>query len=312
MILAMHTYSQEDDQLLVSEIKRSTIITQPSTLHVGFFKLGTVCSYILIDKMFNDDGQKVYMMGNGWGTKSMYSIDLLYGVTNRFQVLASLPYVRNKMYYSNIVTIPMLQTELRNGSELQGKGIGDLDLGLDYQIIEGSKTKPSLVSKLTITIPTGEENPTNINSDSSKWDLPTGAGEVAVALGFVYRKIIYPLSYTFNGSFKYYFEGKKQMFPDEDPVSFKSGNFYSAGASFNFLLNDWIAIQNDCYFNYFEPSKVYYDPVMEGNSSWSLLYIPEVNFQFKKFRFVQGVSIEVAGKNGGADPTFILIAQYIF
>jgi hypothetical protein len=312
ILFAFTAKSQEDDLLLVSEIKQSTVITEPATLHKGFFKLGTVSSFIFIDKLYDENAKKVYMMGNGWMTESMHTLDLFYGITNRFQVLVSVPYMRRKVYYSNLTIIPVLDQSERFGSELKGNGLGDAELGLDYQIIEGSKTKPSLVSHLTLTFPSGEKNYTNYNSDSSLFDFPTGAGEIAVNLGLRYRKIIYPFSYSFNGSYKYYFKGKKTINIWEDETEFKSGGMISLGGSFNFLLNDWIAIQNELYFHHFEKSKYYYDPIEYGNSSWSVSYIPEVHFQFRKFRFVQGVMLNLIGKNSGADPTFILIAQYIF
>ena len=54
LILADIAYSQEEDKLLVAEIKQSTVVTQPATLNKGFFLIGSVFTYTMVDKVFSD------------------------------------------------------------------------------------------------------------------------------------------------------------------------------------------------------------------------------------------------------------------
>ncbi len=311
ILLVNSVYSQEDDQLLVTEIKQSTVITQPATLKKGFFKLGTSLAFGLADKIFNEDGKKEFVMENGWAKSSTYSLDMMYGLTNRLELSLSVPYERSSYYYSSIYTFPIEESSLTSKFKLKGSGLGDISFGVNYQLIEGSKTKASLVTRLTGTFPTGEKNPTNVN-DNWEYDLPTGSGETTLALDLVYRKIAYPYSFSLYGTFKMSLGGEKIIRVGEDPVEFKSGNFIYAGGTFNFLLNDWIAVQNDLFFVYRQADTYEGETAAYGQNSNGLHYMPNISFQFKKFRFVEGVIIPIKGKSITADPQFILVAQYIF
>ena len=141
---------------------------------------------------------------------------------------------------------------------------------------------------------------------------PTGGGETVLRLELIYRKISYPYSYSFYGKLKYSFGGKKVMLPYENSIFFRSGNYYEAGGNFNFLLNDWIAIQNDLSFVYKHADKYNGETAQMTLNQMGIWYIPNINFQFKKFRLVQGVSIVLFGKTMPADPQYEIDLQYIF
>jgi hypothetical protein len=311
LILADITYSQEEDKLLIAEIKQSTVVTQPATLNKGFFLLGSIFTYTTSDKVFSTNGKKEYETGNGWGKYSTEYLHFQYGLTNRIELAFALPYKIISLSYSIISEIPVIDTTLTTKVKLQGKGIGDIEFGIYYQIIKGSKTKPSLVSKLSATFPTGEKNPTNIKG-RLEYDMPTGSGEPTLALELIYRKTTYPYSYSFYGLFRYSFGGEKVMVPYENPVSFKSGNYYNAGGNFNFLLNDWIALQNDLFFTYQRNNRFYGETANTEITQYALFYNPNISFQFKKFRLVQGVLIPLFGKTTTADPQYNIDLQYIF
>ncbi len=311
LILSDIAYSQEEDKLLIAEIKQSTVITQPATLNKGFFLLGSVFTYTTSNKVFSTKGKKEYEIGNGWGKYSTEYLHFQYGLTNRIELAFVLPYKIITLSYSTISEIPIIDTSLITKVKLQGNGIGDIEFGIYYQIIKGSKTKPSLVSKLSATFPTGEKNPTNIKG-RLEYDLPTGSGEATLALELIYRKITYPYSYSFYGLFKYSFGGEKVMVPYENPVSFKSGNYYNAGGNFNFLLNDWIALQNDLIFFYQRNNRFFGETSNTEITQYALFYYPNISFQFKKFRLVQGVLIPLYGNTTTADPQYNIDLQYIF
>jgi hypothetical protein len=304
-------YSQEEDKLLVSEIKQSTVITQPATLNKGFFLLGSVFTYTVGDKMFSDKGKKDYAIQNLWAKYSTEYLHFQYGLTNRIELAFALPYKLTSISFSRIEENRFDATETRYKYKLKGKGIGDMEFDISYQLIKGSKTKPSLVSKLDATFPTGEKNPTNIKGPW-EYDLATGNGETTLALELIYRKITYPYSYSFYGAFKYSFGGKKIMSAYENSISFKSGNYYNMGGNFNFLLNDWIAVQNDLLIAYQRANKYYGETAFVGINAYTIFYNPNISFQFKKFRLVQGVLLPLFGKSSIADPQYNIDFQYIF
>lgn len=303
--------AQEDDVLLVKEIKQSTIVSEPATLKKGFVKLGNSFAYSVVDKIFTNDKERQFITDNGWAKTSTYSLFADYGLTNRIELSLNVPYERSSMFYSSIIETPLFQTATSSDFKLKGQGIGDIQLGIHYQIIEGSKIKPSLTSKLIITLPTGEKNPTNI-SDTWEYDLPTGYGVTSFSFDLAWRKITYPYSYSFYSTYKFSLRGKKKLRVYEEPTEFKPGSFIQIGGRFDFLLNDWIAIANDLFFVR-AGEEEYYDPTDAfGTKAWGISYLPNLHFQFKKFRFAQGVIIPLLGKSTGADPTFILIGHYIF
>ncbi len=311
IVLTNVACSQEEDKLLVSEIKQSTVITQPATLSKGFFLIGAGFTYTMADKNFSDNFKKVYAADNVSARNSIEFLTFRFGLTNRIELALDLPYRILSMSGSVITEVPLVDTSITAKLRLKGHGIGDIEFGISCQMIEGSKTKPSLVSKLSAVIPTGEKNLTNIKEDG-EYDLPTGGGEAALNLELIFRKIFYPYSYSFHGRFKYSFGGVKIMSPNEDPISFRSGNYYEAGGNFNFLLNDWIAIQNDLSFMYKNADKSDGETIMLKVNSMAITYFPTVNFQFKKFRLSQGINIHLIGKSIPADPQYEIDLQYIF
>jgi len=311
IIIANVAYSQEEDKLLVSEIKQSTVITQHATLNKGFFLLGSVFTYTVGDKMFSDNGKKDYAPENSWAKYSTEYLHFQFGLTNRIELAFALPYKITSISKSVIWEFPTIDSSITEKYKSKGKGIGDIEFGIYYQLIEGSKTKPSLVCKLSATFPTGEKNPTNIKGPW-EYDMPNGSGEATLALELIYRKITYPYSYSFSGAFKYSFGGEKIMFPYENSISFKSGNYYEVGGNFNFLLNDWIAVQNDLLLFYQRANKYYGETANVGITQYGIFYNPNISFQFKKFRLVQGVLIPFFGKTMPADPQYNIDLQYIF
>ncbi|MFO7622433.1 MAG: hypothetical protein R6W81_14415 [Bacteroidales bacterium] len=304
-------HPQEEDRLLVAEIKQSTVITEPATLIKGFFKLGAILTYTADDKLFTENWKKDYEPENGSGKYSTEYLHFHYGLTNRIELAIALPFVIKSMTCSIIDETPVNDSTMRTQYKSTGRGLGDIEFGIYYQLLEGSKTKPSLVSKLSMTFPTGKKNPTNIR-EILEYNYPTGKGETSVYLELIYRKITYPYSYSFYGLFQYSFGGEKIMLPYENPISFRSGNLYQAGGNFNFLLNDWIAVQNDLLLIYRQSDEYKGETAMASFSQTGICYNPNISFQFKKFRLAQGVFIPLFGRYFPANPQYNIDLQYIF
>jgi len=304
-------YSQEEDRLLVAEIKQSTVITEPATLRKGFFKLGAIFTYTADDRLFTENCKKEYEPENGWGSYSTEYLLLSYGLTNRLELSLALPYVIKTITYSIIDETPVNDSTMRTQYKSRGNGLGDIEFGISYQLLEGTNAKPSLVSKLSVAFPTGQKNPANIR-EIFEYDYPTGKGETSVYLELTYRKITYPYSYSFYGLFQYSFGGEKVMLPYENSIPFRSGNSYQAGGSFNFLLNDWIAVRNDLLFVYRQADEYKGETAMTTFPQTGICYNPNISFQFRKFRLAQGVFIPLFGRYFPANPQYNLDLQYIF
>jgi hypothetical protein len=290
-------------------MKQLTIINEPATLHKGFVRVGIDLGYGYADKIFDENGNKTYPLNsNTWAKSWGATLDLQMGITDRLQILVSIPYSYMAYYYSSRLEVPARDSIANSSWNLNGSGLSDIETGINYQILTEQDGRPAMVGKLSIDWPTGEKNPTKVNS---KYDfkLPVGYGAMVVNAGIILRKIHLPYSYIFYANYNYKFSGSKIIQPGGDAVSFQDGSFLNTGGSFNFHLNDWITLQNDLGFYYRFEDKI--ASQLQGNSSWTIQYQPIVTFQIKRFRLVETIQLPITGKMASADPQFIMILQYI-
>ncbi len=315
LILIPDISGQVEEIIIPSDLKQQTIITEPATLRKGFFRIGTVNGWGAIDRIFDESGKRSYIMGSygsGWATAWSHELDLQYGITDRIQVTAQFPYKREKIYYASEIIVPAYDTTAVEYYKAKGNGLGDISISVSYQIIKEDTRKPSLVTKLYITIPTGRKNPTNI-IDAKKFDRPTGYGETTLDLHLQLRKIFYPYSVTIYTAYTYHFKGKKIFNPGEGETSFRSGDLLYVGGSFNMHLNDWIVLGNEAaFFKWWNDSffgETAADVGMTGR--WVINYQPSLIFQVRRFRFFEVIQFPLFGKSVAADPQYILGLQYI-
>jgi hypothetical protein len=303
-------HGQTEKQLVPSDLKQQTIVTEPVTLSKGFLRVGAVANYRVADRQYNDDCDKEYFPYNVWNSKSAFNLALQYGVNDRMEVSVTTEYLYNKLESQ--------QNTVDNGSsstletKLKGIGFGDMRLDLRYQIFPEKNYRVSVTALLSAMLPTGEKNPTNIRSDH-EYDLPVGTGNYAATGALSARTIVYPYSFTAFVKYTYNFSGSKKLTPSAATEKhFRFGNRYEAGISSNLLLNDWIVIAND--ISYFYEGQGTIDNIIDETMkcSWALSYIPNLVFQVKKFRLSESVSIPVLGRNVPADALFVLRMQYIF
>jgi len=319
LLLPSLVNGQTEQQVLPSELKEQTVITEPATLRKGFFRASFFGSYTFIDQAFDENGEKGYILSsNVWAKSWYYQMALEYGITDRLQVIVKPEFINKQFFYTDEYRLGAYTETVY--AKQSAVGFGDLAVGIDYQILTETGTRPSLVAKTTFTLPTGQKNPTGIKSWTD-FKLPTGAGEFVITLDLNLRKIIYPYSFTLYAGYAYFLEGEKIFSDyfepgDEDSFKqtfrFKNGNRIDVGGSFNFHLNDWIALQNQVFFFHWQPNKIYAEPVYTGDNAWCLNYQPVLNFQIRRFRLFEIVSVPVLGKNYGADPFYILGLLYTF
>jgi len=305
-------FTQIEEMIIPSDLKQQTIITEPMTLRKGFFRAGISANFIMIDRLFNEDKKKDYVLGtNSYGKTWSYLLGLQYGIIDRLQVSVRIPYANNQYFISTRITYPSINYDTILAFKTIGRGFGDIEAGFRCQVVTESESFPSVTLGVYGVLPTGPKNPKNIKSDI-EYDLPTGNGHASLTADIMLKKISYPYSLTLYGYYYYHFKGKKVMFPYEDAIEFKNGGVFSITAGFGFHLNDWIALVNDIGILTHTENTYYYSQTVESPGGWDLTYQPSVYFQIRKFRFFEIIQIPLLGKNGGADPIYSLNLQYIF
>lgn len=107
------------------------------------------------------------------------ALTLRYGITPRLEVEGKLPYVwRDDMLQA---TIPSVVSEPQVTRDLEGEGIGDVELAVHYQINAGNEGWPIFIGNVRYKSTTGE-GPYDVarNSAGIQTELPTGSGFHAI------------------------------------------------------------------------------------------------------------------------------------
>jgi len=303
-------FGQTEKQLVPSDLKQQTIVTEPVTLLKGFLRLGFIANYRVADKNFNDDGKKEYFPYNIWSSKSAFNLTIQYGISDRVEAGIVTEYMYDRLEgQANRVVSGGSQTIQ---TKLKAIGFGDTRLDLKYQIIPEKNYKVSVTSLLSASLPTGEKNITDIKSED-EYDLPVGRGNYAASGELYGRTILYPYSFTAYLKYQYNFSGYKKFRPsDPGPRHYRYGSRFETGVSTNLHLNDWIVLSNDIICFYEGQGTIDNEISEIMPCSWSVIYVPNLVFQVKRFRLSESVSIPLLGRNVPADPLFVMRLQYIF
>ena len=311
-VVCNSSIAQVEKQLLPSDLKQQTIVTEPVTLTRGFFRSGMALTYGVVDKYFNTSGNKKYHMNSAWGSSSFYLFSFQYGLSDRTMLDLYVPVKYSRHKYIDRTISPGTNSDVVATSNLTGNGIGDGLFAIRYQIIQGSETSISLSGSLDITFPTGKKNPSEIRS-VTEYNLPTGNGVFAAGGRLTAKKVIYPYSITTYAGYLYRFSGSKVInINDVGETVFKIGNSLETGGSFSFHLNDWIALANEINLNYRGKGEIRYTVNTVIDPAWSLSYETGLVFQVRQLRIREVIRVPLKGKNISADPEYTLIVQYIF
>lgn len=305
-------FGQTEQMIIPGDLKQQTVITEPVTLRKGYLRAGLEGAFIIIDKTFDEDGNRDYILGtNAWGKFSGFQLALHYGITDRLEVGCKIPYVNNQYFVSTVLTDVLTRTDTLISFRSRGRGLGDIEAGVKFQLLRETERMPSITLGTVVTLPTGRKNPENVVS-YLEYDLPTGDGIFAWETFVQVRKIFYPYSAHLRVHYEHYFPGSKIFSPDEPEIEFRNGDMLIAAASFDLHLNDWIALTNEVGLQAFGGKTYQYDPPETSPSSLSIDYIPSIYFQIRRFRFMQGIFVPIYGKYLAADPTYYIGLSYIF
>lgn len=306
--VSLNIYAQSEQEVLPTERKELTVITEPYTLYKGFFRGGIAMQYSALYKIFDENLDRV-PISNASGRTWFAQLVLQYGITDRVQINVDLPYRRQDLFLSYVGELPGANVFEQQKLEGRGAGLGDISLGAAYQLLTETATRPSIKFTGTVFIPSGQKDPED-SGEPNIIDIPVGAGHYAVDLSLSMRKINYPFSYTAYLDYKINLKGEKIMDLGGPVQGFKDGNLLTISGSYNFHMNEWLALTNDVY--YFLSFADEEEGTQTSDASWVVEYAPRLSFQIKRLRVNQSVQIPVIGKMTGADPGFILIVQYVF
>jgi hypothetical protein len=303
--------AQEQEHLEPSERKFQSLVREPLTIYKGFFRGGVTVLFSTIDHMFDNDGNRIPLLGNANAKQWTYSPFLQYGITDRFQVEVMAPYVSGRLQQSVQYKIPGVDSVFVKHWTRKTQGIGDLDVALSYQLIEGSSTNPGVSLVVTGTLPTGEKNPKNVNEDNpAEHDAAPGYGEYAINSQLRFRKVMFPFSFNVFASYKHFFPGKKIMEAgDTQERPFKSGDIVSFSGALYMHLNNWIVFRNLAEVYIHQASEV---DEIKGDDGHAFIYTGGLSFQLKQFRLDQIATVPILGRNAGAEIGYAFNVMYTF
>ncbi len=303
---------QTEQMILPSDLKQQTVVTEPVTLRKGYLRAGAEGAFIIVDKVFDEDGKRDYILGtNAWGKFSGFQLALHYGITDRLEVRCAIPYVNQQYFISTLITSVFDRSDTLISFRSRGRGLGDIEAGVKYQLLRETDRMPSITLGSVVTFPSGRKNPRNIVNDL-QYDHPTGGGFFQLEAFLQVRKIFYPFSAQARVHYEHYFPGTKVFSPGEPETEFREGDMFILAAAFNLHLNDWIVLANELSFTTFGEYTYRYDPVETSPGGWDLEYIPSLFFQVRRFRFKQGILVPMFGNYQAADPTYAFGLSYIF
>jgi hypothetical protein len=312
LMIASSSWGQTEKLINPADLKQKTVVTEPLSLNKGFFRVGLIYSHYVVDKWFNESGKKNYMPESTWSSSSSTELWAQYGISDRLMVGLGIPYSSEVRNLHRTFMFPEWDTLIIYNPSSRGRGIGDIVASASYQIIPSKDNKFSMKASLDITIPTGRKNFKNVVSDD-EYDGPTGYGVVSLTPKVSARMLVYPYSVQAYFSYNYNFSGSRMLNPtDTKETSIRDASSARLGASFNIHLNEWIALTNDISYGYWGKDKIEGVPESSLYSKWNIAYEPRIVFQIKKFRLGEAVNIPLKGKYYGADPIYVLMAQYVF
>lgn len=187
-------------------------------------------------------------------TSDVLSTDLTvrYGLTDRIQLDFNAPFLyRNSNYF-----VGNVNSSEEQGASSSGEGdvtltqqIGDVNMGIFYQVHQESVDWPDIVWNLRVKAPTGTD-PYGIgietleNGVSVPTELPSGNGVWAFSTGFSFVKTVDPAVLFANINFFHNFEGDFDNIGGQNvfPGTVDLGNAYQFGLGMAFALNERLSM----------------------------------------------------------------------
>ncbi len=337
VVLGIRAHAQVQEQLTPAEQKAQTIVTQPITIQKGFLRITGGVRYEVFSQTYDGNGARVDNVEKGFfaakNTTSLaytYDLSATFGITDRLQATAGIPYLITRKYSSFRVTQEDFNdttNEIAATAGAQRKlfnsGIGDLRVDLQYQVIREQGTRPGVVLGIGAQFPTGRDHPVRV-VDEYDYIPAVGSGETFILPTLLMRRINYPFSYSLLVDYRHSFGGRKKLPPYPlylliDPgfitreYLVKSPGRLGVEATLNFHVNEWIAFGNIVTYTASGAREVSLDSHrIEFLETWGVDYLPSIVFQIRRYRVNQMLRVPLMGKNWPADISFAASVGYTF
>jgi hypothetical protein len=162
-----------------------------------------------------------------------------YGITDRFQLSASVPY----RYEIEQLTIPPQVQRLPDPFESQettGGGLGDVEAGLSYHILQEKGWRPDLIAGVSVKTDTGQGP-----FDNEGGDTVTGTGFWGVQPQLTFVKVTDPGILFATASYLYHIEDDVSGIGDVDP-----GDILQFSAGYGYALNPYLSLTTRFQFSW--------------------------------------------------------------
>ncbi len=179
------------------------------------------------------------------------AVGLRYGITNRFEIETRLPYISR----SDSTTTRPLATpaDRETTTKVEGDGIGDIELGLHYQINRGGPGRPFYVGNLRIKSHTGSD-PFDVDTDPAtglQTSLPTGTGFWGVQPSMTISLPSDPA--VFFGNVSYLWNIKRDI--DSETGEIDPGNAFGLSMGMGLALNQRASLSLGYSHSSVQPTK---------------------------------------------------------
>lgn len=172
----------------------------------------------------------------------MYTLDLNYGVTDRFGLEIAIPY--KKIKHRHFDGLGEVNGGAGEETSFSDNGFGDIFINAKYNVLPTLRSM--VVAAFGVYVPTGDHNQTTAGLEGAETMEPTaqiGRGQVGVQASFyqTYELIPHRLNQFASGSYRHTFRNN---------FGYQFGDQFDFGVGANFVTVPWLVLTNQFNFRY--------------------------------------------------------------
>ena len=172
----------------------------------------------------------------------MYTLDLNYGVTDRFGIEVAIPY--KKIKHRHLDGLGEVNGGAGEETRFSDNGFGDVFINAKYNVLPSLRSL--LVTGVGVYVPTGDHNQTTAGLEGAETMEPTaqvGRGQVGVQASFyqAYELIPHRLNQFASGSYRHTFRNN---------FGYQFGDQFDFSLGANLVTVPWLVLTNQFNFRY--------------------------------------------------------------
>ncbi|MBS0150072.1 MAG: hypothetical protein JSR31_03965 [Nitrospira sp.] len=172
----------------------------------------------------------------------MYTLDLNYGVTDRFGIEVAVPY--KKIKHRHFDGLGEVNGGAGEETRFSDNGFGDVFINAKYNVLPSLRSL--LVTGFGVYVPTGDHNQTTAGLEGAETMEPTaqiGRGQVGVQASFyqAYELIPHRLNQFASGSYRHTFRNN---------FGYQFGDQFDFSLGANLVTVPWLVLTNQFNFRY--------------------------------------------------------------